>query len=72
MEKFFANIPQDKLLHFFYGSIISFLLGLFLPQLYVIAIVCIIAVSKELYDLYIKGTKIDLLDILFTIIPSLI
>jgi len=70
MEKKLANIPQDKLLHFFYGAIISFILGLFIPQLYVILAVLLIAVAKELHDLFIKRTKIDYLDIVFTLIPA--
>ena len=71
MEKKLSNIPQDKLLHFFYGALISFALDFFIPKLYVILIVLVIALAKEVYDLTVKKTKIDFLDILFTILPSL-
>ena len=71
VNKLLSNIPNDKLLHFFYGSIISFISILFIG-IYGLWITVIIAALKEiLYDgLMNKGT-VDFYDFVFTCIPCL-
>jgi hypothetical protein len=64
------KIPQDKLLHFFYGFFIIALSGVFLPYHYAFLITLLIAIGKEVYD--IKKTGFNYADALFTIFPSLI
>ena len=62
-----AEIKHDKLLHFFYGTIISFIgVGIFgLPGLWFIVV---IAAWKELvYDWWLGHGKPDIWDFLWTI-----
>jgi len=66
-----ANIPHDKLLHFFYGSVLLFVVALFTNE-YIGAITLLItAVGKEVRDKVSgKGTP-DVWDAVATIIPTL-
>jgi hypothetical protein len=67
----FSNIPKDKLLHFFYGTLISFgSIGLF--GVYGLWITVIVAAAKEIvYDWYLgKGTP-DFKDFVITCLPAL-
>ena len=68
-----SNIPSDKLLHFFYGSVLVGLFDLFLPHA-IITLVCVmvIAATKEIYDEMERDSPMDFVDILFTILPALI
>ena len=68
-----SNIPSDKLLHFFYGSVLVGLFDLFIPHA-IITLVCVsmIAIAKETYDELERDSPIDLVDILFTILPAII
>jgi len=63
-------IQQDKLLHFFYGSIILHLsMVLFNPYISML-IVAIIGAGKELiYDKYMNKGNCEWLDFAFTIAP---
>jgi hypothetical protein len=89
ISKFFkslANIPNDKLLHFFYGSIFGFILVSLVSGLGVLLCLAI-AVLKEFYDLIVKSEiqneywyyplknkyylKQSLKDIAFTVAPSI-
>jgi len=63
-----AEIPKDKLLHYFYGSLISFVvyalnIGL-IPQLIVVGM---FAVGKEFFDKYA-----DAWDVFWTVLPIII
>ena len=68
-----SNIPNDKLLHFFYGSVLVGLFDIIIPHA-LITLVCvgIIAISKEIYDDMERDSPIDLVDVLFTILPAII
>jgi len=63
-------MQQDKLLHFFYGSIILHLsMVLFNPYIS-IAIVAVIGGAKELiYDKYMNKGNCEWLDFIYTIAP---
>jgi len=79
--KFFkslANIPNDKLLHFFYGTISGFVLVSLFSGIGVLLCLAI-AVLKEVYD-FIRYADIvakdfnfidSLKDIAFTVAPSI-
>ena len=53
MEKVFKvlnSIPNDKLLHNTYGTLIFLALSVFMSNIYALGIVVLIAGSKEVYD----------------------
>ena len=67
--KIFGNIAKDKLLHFFYGSIISFISILFFG-IQGLWITVVIAAAKEIvYDGLMKKGNVDIYDFIFTCIP---
>ena len=69
--KTFGNIPQDKLLHFFYGTIISFI-AVLIFSIKGLWITVVIAAAKELiYDKLMKKGNCDILDFVFTCIPCI-
>lgn len=74
MDKIFqklALIPNDKLLHSFYGTCI-YLLCSFINPLFGIIFVIIVAITKEVYDEIVYG-GFDWKDIIATIvIPMLL
>jgi|TARA_R110002020_G_scaffold164281_1_gene350814 ABC-type lipoprotein release transport system permease subunit len=81
MEKFLkqlANIPNDKLLHFFYGTIIGFICILFFG-VGGFVLTLLIAVLKEIIDYFRYGKmgywkfsiQESCKDILFTSTPAL-
>ena len=68
-----SKIPNDKLLHFFYGSVLVGLLNIFIEQPIVVFVyVGLFAVSKEIYDDIERDSSMDFLDFVFTILPALI
>ena len=68
---YLASIPNDKLLHIFYGVLIYLVAALISPVFGVIAVV-VIAVSKEVYD-EIKYGGFDWVDIVATVgIPTVL
>lgn len=69
--KILTNIPKDKLLHSFYGTLIFTMCLYFLSIEYSYLVVLVVGILKECYDYYDYG-KFDVLDIIATIaIPSL-
>lgn len=69
MDTFFkklALIPNDKLLHSFYGTCI-YLLCSFINPLFGIISVIIVAIAKEVYD-EVKYKGFDIVDIIATIL----
>ena len=68
MDKIFkklAEIPHDKLLHSFYGTLIYVLLAWYDVSL-AIAVVGVIAITKEVYDEIVYG-GFSFMDIVFTV-----
>jgi hypothetical protein len=66
-----ANIPKDKLLHSFYGTLV-YALSLLINPVFAISATIFIAVAKEVYDEFAYG-GFDFKDILFTVlIPALL
>lgn len=64
------DIPKDKLLHFFAGSIILFLCLIFFNQITSLIIVTIVAFLKELiWDYYLDKGNLEIEDFIFTILP---
>ena len=68
-----SNIPSDKLLHFFYGSVLVGLFDLFLPHAIITLVaVAVVAATKEIYDEMERDSPMDFVDFIFTILPALI
>ena len=71
-------VPSDKLAHFFYFTLLAFFSTFiyfqidYLNKWSIIAPCAFIAVSKELFDKFVKKTKFDVVDILFSIASSII
>tara|TARA_R110000772_G_scaffold233754_1_gene345307 strand:- start:247 stop:492 length:246 start_codon:yes stop_codon:yes gene_type:complete len=65
-----SNIPNDKLLHFFWGSILSFVFILILG-IKGVFLTFIVAIAKEFYDWYSKKGTPELADFIATIIPAI-
>jgi len=68
-----SNIQIDKLLHFFYGSIIA-IIGLLCwklgaPSISIFLLPLIVGVAKEIYDHYNKKV-VNIFDLIFTIISG--
>lgn len=61
-----ANIPHDKLLHFYYGSLVALVSTIVVGALWSIPIVLTVALGKEVYDKYNKGT-VDIWDAVWTV-----
>lgn len=69
-----SSIPNDKLLHFFYGTLIALAVSCFtslgLPEYYIILTTLTVAILKEVYDKFYGSKIFDLKDIVYTIAPS--
>jgi len=65
-----AALPKDKMLHFFYGSLFSFVAIHFLEGRMAVLATFVLAVLKELYDM--KKTGFSIADIAFTTIPAIL
>ena len=66
------NIPQDKLLHFFWGSLISFPL-IYIFDIYGLLLSLIIFAAKEIiYDKYMSKGNPEILDFIFSSIPAVL
>ena len=68
-----SKIPNDKLLHFFYGSVLVGLFDIIMPHA-IITLVCVLVLAgtKEIYDEMERDSPMDFVDIIFTILPALI
>ncbi len=69
LEMLSNMFAKDKLLHFFYGSAMSFILFNFIDGKMVVLAIAVFAIAKELYDY--KKTGFSFIDIVFTIMPSI-
>jgi hypothetical protein len=69
---FMALIPQDKLLHFFYGSLIATPIVILLPTLHAVCLMVFISMTKEIVDSLLKFSPPNFLDANFTFVPTLL
>ena len=67
-----ALIPQDKLLHFFYGSLIATPIVILLPTLHAVCLMIFISMTKEIVDSLLKFSPPNFLDAIFTFAPTLL
>lgn len=65
------TIPHDKANHFIYGFAIFLLSNLVLNEWISLAVVCLFALGKEIYDEWKYGV-FDIFDAIYTIAPALI
>ena len=65
-----ASLPKDKMLHFFYGSLFSFVSIHFLEGRMAVLATFVLAILKELYDM--KKTGFSIADIAFTTAPAIL
>ena len=70
MIKLLANIPHDKLLHSFYGTLIYICVS-FVDSSFALLVVALIAIVKEVYDRVDYG-KFDWKDIVATMFIPII
>ena len=66
-----SNIQKDKLLHFFWGAILSFILILFLGKIGVIIALIIPAVKELYYDKYLGKGNCEWADYFYTVAPTI-
>ena len=66
-----GNIQKDKLLHFFWGAILSFILILFLGKIGVIIALIIPAVKELYYDKYLGKGNCEWADYFYTVAPTI-
>ena len=69
---FMSLIPQDKLLHFFYGSLIATPIVVLLPTLHAVCLMIFISIGKEIIDSVLKFSPPNFLDVVFTFVPTLL
>ena len=66
-----GNIQKDKLLHFFWGAVLSFILILFLEKIGVIIALIIPAIKELYYDKYLGRGCCEWADYFYTIAPTI-
>ena len=68
-----ANIvPHDKLLHFFYGTIMAAPAIIWLPTLEAVCLMVFISIAKEIVDAKMRFSTPNALDVVFTFLPTLL
>ena len=66
MLKKLANVPHDKLLHFYYGSLLAAGVCVLAGAVWSMFVVVVVAAGKEVYDRYNNGT-VDVWDAVWTV-----
>ena len=66
-----SNIQKDKLLHFFWGAILSFILILFFGKIGIIIALIIPAIKELYYDKYLGRGNCEWADYFYTIAPTI-
>ena len=66
-----GNIQKDKLLHFFWGAILSFIHILFLGKIGIIIALIIPAIKELYYDKYLGRGCCEWADYFYTIAPTI-
>ena len=72
MFKKLANIQKDKLLHFFYGTILSFFLIIYFGIVGMIIALIIPAVKELYYDKYLGKGNCEWADYFYSIAPTIL
>jgi len=67
-----ASVPNDKLLHFFYGSIAATPLVIWGTTMEAIGAMIAISIGKEIVDSVLKFSPPNALDAVFTFLPTLL
>jgi len=67
-----ASIPKDKLLHFFYGSIIATPLVIYGTTMEAIGFMVFVSIGKEIVDAKMRFSTPNATDALFTFLPTLL
>jgi hypothetical protein len=67
-----ASIPTDKLLHFFYGSIIATPLVIWGTTIEAIGFMIFVSIGKEIIDSKMKFSLPNVMDAVFTFLPTLL
>lgn len=67
-----ALVPVDKLLHFFYGSIVATPLVIWGSTMEAIGFMIFISIGKEVIDAKKRLSLPSVLDALFTFLPTLL
>jgi hypothetical protein len=68
--EFFSNLQHDKLLHFFYGALISFPLIIFFDNIGFLISLVIFAAKEVIYDKIVIKGKPDMMDFLYSALPA--
>ena len=66
-----GNIQKDKLLHFFYGTILSFILIFYFEIVGMIIALIIPAVKELYYDKYLGKGNCEWADYFYTVAPTI-
>ena len=69
---FMASVPTDKLLHFFYGSIIATPLVIWGTTMEAIGFMIFISIGKEIVDAKMRFSPPNAMDAVFTFLPTLL
>jgi len=67
-----ASIPKDKLLHFFYGSIIATPLVVWGTTIEAVGFMIFVSIVKEVVDAKMRFSTPNVMDALFTFLPTLL
>jgi len=67
-----ASIPNDKLLHFFYGSIIATPLVIWGSTMEAVGFMIFVSILKEIVDAKMRFSTPNATDALFTFLPTLL
>lgn len=67
-----ALVPTDKLLHFFYGSIIATPLVIYGTTIEAIGFMIFVSIGKEIVDAKMRFSTPNVLDAVFTFVPTLL
>ena len=65
-------VPNDKLNHFFYGSIIATPLVIYGTTIEAIGFMVFISIGKEIIDAKMRFSLPSFMDALFTLLPTLL
>jgi len=67
-----ASVPNDKLLHFFYGSIIATPLVIWGTTMEAVGFMIFVSILKEIVDAKMRFSTPNAMDAVFTFLPTLL